>query len=101
MALFVALLALAFVAPAVPLLVHRLGSASAPLGLRRPLILRAALAGGLGIIPVGFLFTLGAYGDWIVLFLICMLGSLYGAIVGVIIISIRAFRHRDRTGERR
>jgi len=65
---------------------------------RRRFVRYATGAGSLGILPAGFLFTLAAYGDWIVLLIIAMLGALYGALVGFAISWLQSFRHRDRTG---
>ena len=99
MAFFAALLGLAVVAPALPPLVTRWQSpASPPHTPRRRVIGHATLAGSLGILPAGFLFTLAAYGDWIVLLLICMLGGTYGALVGASVSWLRTARHRGRTG---
>ena len=99
MALFVALLGLAVVAPTFPLLVTWLDSPGpVPVIPRRRFVRHATVAGSLGILPVGFLFTLGAYGDWIVLLIIAILGALYGALVGSAISWPQSFRHRDRTG---
>ena len=99
MALFIAVLGLALLAPAFPLLVLWLDHpAPRPVPPKRRFVRNAAAAGSLGILPAGFLFILGAYGDWVVLFLIAMLGALYGALVGAAIAWLRAFRHRDHTG---
>ena len=101
MGLPVALLRLAFVAPCFPLLVARLDRHSWVLSTpRRRIIRHASLAGSLGILPAGLLFTLGAYGDWTVLLLIATLGGLYGALVGVCIAWIQSIRYRHRNGER-
>ena len=99
MAVFVALLALALVAPFFPLIVAVMDRQAAIL-LTRPgrIVRRSAFAGSLGILPVGFLFTVAAYGDWIVLLLIALIGSLYGALVGAVIAWLRPLRFRDRTG---
>jgi hypothetical protein len=99
MGVFLALLALAFAAPLFPLLVAKLDRrVSALFTPRRRIIRQAAVAGGLGILPVGLLFTLAAYGDWIVLLLIGILGGLYGALAGAAIAWLHFVRHRDRTG---
>jgi hypothetical protein len=98
MALFLGLLVLAVVAPAFPLLVAWLDRPALAVVSRRQFVRHAAVAGSLGILPAGFLFTLGAYGDWIVLLLIAILGGLYGALVGTALSWLRPRQNRDGAG---
>jgi hypothetical protein len=97
MAIFAALCALGLLAPIASFFVlNRRGAPSPP--SRRHTSWSMALAGSIGVTPLAFLITLGAYGDWAVMLLFWLFGAGYGALIGAALAWLRGFRHRDRTG---